>query len=851
MDAAEREQWREADRLFARLIELDEPDREQLLASWTLPPALHDKLQLMLGASRRRHELLDAPPALPLAGAVPDRIDPLLGRQVGDWHLLELLGRGGMAAVYRAERIGGDYRQVAAVKLLSLVLNGAADHARFRRERMILARLQHPHIARLLDGGIDPQGTPYLVMSLVDGERIDTWCEQRQLPLPARVRLLLQVCAAVAYAHRQLVVHRDIKPSNILVDADGHACLLDFGIARLLDASDGSSTHCTRAFTPDYAAPEQRAGNLPPSTAIDVYGLGAMLHRLLTGRPPQADAHGEPLPASSVARAAGHPLHARALAGDLDAILGCALASDPGQRYPAVDALAADLHAWLDHRPIHARRQGRWQRLRKLVRRNRLASALALLCLAATLVAGGAVLRSEWQARAQARELQAVVTFQTDMLKGIDPQALGSKLRLATAAAIEPAPASAAAALEQMDFTGIAVDLLDHAVLAPATRAVDARFAQQPRVRAALLQTLADSYGSLLRLDDAARLQDTATALFEATDGPAAPHTLASLRARARLAVDAHAAGGEALVREVLARHERARGPAAVETAQARALLGEWLLDTDPVQAEGLLREALARIEAVHGGDTAEALVVRGALATALASQDRFAEAEPLYRRTIEQARVSLGAHDPRVLEQVNALAWTLARLGRNDEAHALYRQVYEAMRSVFGEHDPRTLNVLNNLAAWPRRRGDHATAEPMQREAWQGMRAAVGADHPATLRLQANLAEICLHRGQLDEATDLLVDALQRWSRRTEQRPLARLQRLLAQTQLARGERTQAAHTLQQAWQSAQQAQLVDEQRATASALVELYRAQPSAVADLRQWQARLQALPAPATSH
>ncbi|MFW6078844.1 MAG: serine/threonine-protein kinase, partial [Gemmatimonadota bacterium] len=213
---------------------------------------------------------------------------PLEGRRVGRYRLVRRIGRGGMGAVYLAERDDGQFRKRVALKLLPLGMHTGAARRRFIAERQILARLEHPGIARLIDGGILNDGTPYLVMEYVRGRPIDAWCEERGLPLDDRIELFLQVCDAVDYAHRNLVVHRDLKPSNILVTDDGRVKLLDFGIAKVVEAGDepGAATSLVGTpMTPNYASPEQIRGE-PVTTSSDVYALGVLLYRLLVGRPP-------------------------------------------------------------------------------------------------------------------------------------------------------------------------------------------------------------------------------------------------------------------------------------------------------------------------------------------------------------------------------------------------------------------------------------------------------------------------------------------------------------------------------------------------------------------------------------
>ncbi|MGH8072542.1 MAG: serine/threonine protein kinase [Lysobacter sp.] len=328
----------------------------------------------------------------------------LAGRTLGEWTLESELGRGGMAVVYRAWREQRMARQSAAVKVLTMAALGAGGRERFQREAGILARLNHPNITALVDSGVADDGTCWLAMPLVDGEHIDQWCHARSLDARAIVRRYLQVCATVAFAHRNLVIHRDLKPSNVLVDTDGQVRLLDFGIGQFADAP-GDRTHTLlRALTPGYAAPEQLRGD-PPSTAIDIYGLGALLHRLLTGRTPQAGSAAETTRPSLLVRDIHDSYHRHyvPLRSDLDRVLLKALAEEPEQRYPTAEALADDLRRWLDGQPVLAQNPGLGYRARKFILRNKVGVAATVL-LAASLAGGiGATL---WQAGEARREAE-------------------------------------------------------------------------------------------------------------------------------------------------------------------------------------------------------------------------------------------------------------------------------------------------------------------------------------------------------------------------------------------------------------------------------------------------------------
>src|SRR5690606_5504687 len=402
MDPDKLAQWRQADALFDQWLDLPESGRDAWLAAHTAPDPVRRRLEQLIAAHLQPSAALD-----PASGS-------LAGRRLGEWTLEGELGRGGMAVVHRAWRERGTARQQAAVKVLTLGALGAVGRERFQREAEILARLNHPNAAALIDSGIADDGTCWLAMPLVEGERIDRWCDAHAPDAHAIVRLFLQVCSAVAYAHRSLVIHRDIKPSNVLVDEAGHARLLDFGISQFADAAGERTQTLWRALTPGYAAPEQLRGD-PPATTMDVYGLGALLHRLLTGRTPQAaDADGGTTTRPSLlVREASDAYHRHyvPLKSDLDRVLLKALAEEPEQRYATADALADDLRRWLDGRPVLAQTPGLGYRLRKFVSRNKAAVAAGML-LALTL--SGGVAATLWQA-GEARRHAALADQQAEL----------------------------------------------------------------------------------------------------------------------------------------------------------------------------------------------------------------------------------------------------------------------------------------------------------------------------------------------------------------------------------------------------------------------------------------------------
>lgn len=368
--------------------------------------------------------------------------DRQVGRSIGAWHIVGVIGRGGMGAVYAAERSDGAYAQRAALKLIRASADSQTARERFLRERQILAGLQHPNIATLLDGGFSAEGEPYFVMERVDGEPIDRWCDARKLGLRQRIVLFLQVLDAVRYAHRNLVVHRDLKPSNLLVTDDGRVKLLDFGIAKQLQDSGATATH-DRALTFEYASPEQ-LHDAPITTATDLWQLGVILHRLLAGAHPfgltrdtpvasqlqQLEREPEPLTRAAAQasteqaalRGGLSPASlSRALRGSLADIVQACLRRDPEQRYASADALATDLRAWLDDRPIAAVRLSRGARANLWLRRNRVLAASVGAVVLALLAGTGVALWQAREARAQAalaREQAQLADQQAERAQG-------------------------------------------------------------------------------------------------------------------------------------------------------------------------------------------------------------------------------------------------------------------------------------------------------------------------------------------------------------------------------------------------------------------------------------------------
>lgn len=411
--------WERTKELLDRMLDLPPTAREAFLRKATAgDPALFDEVWALARAAEPDLDALEHPAALFLEGGDGDEdleeLEGLEGRPVGPYRLTRVLGRGGMGIVYEAERTG-EVGGTVAVKLIKRGMDSALVSRRFHRERRILARLTHPHIAHFLDGGVTDDHRPYFVMERVEGTPVTTFCARHEMSVEGRIRLFLQVLEAVGFAHRNLVVHRDIKPTNILVREDGVVKLLDFGVAKVLGEPDGGEATLTRlggrVLTPSYSSPEQIRGE-PVSTASDIYSLGVVLYEILAGRPPfdldtasmaevqrvvsfeeptrPSDAAGRRTGGAGLTEpAATAPLARRKLSGDLDAILLKALRKEPERRYETAMAFHDDLCRFLDQRPVRARRGTLGYRTERFLRRNR--AGVAAGSVVAVVVTGGAI----------------------------------------------------------------------------------------------------------------------------------------------------------------------------------------------------------------------------------------------------------------------------------------------------------------------------------------------------------------------------------------------------------------------------------------------------------------------------
>jgi eukaryotic-like serine/threonine-protein kinase len=745
-DPLEPDLWARVERLFSEALDLPEGERADHLrrASESDPRVIAEVEGLLAHADTRIGDRMGN-----LVAAAQGEVRPIgaVGLKVGPYRLTAEIGRGGMGVVYLGVREDSDFEQTVAVKLLPGGLYSEEMSWRFRNERRILASLEHPAIARFLDGGSTPEGIPYVVMEYVDGRPVDRFCDEDVPDLDARLDLFLQICDAVRHAHAKLVIHRDIKPANILVDRTGTPRLLDFGIAKLLEPGDPEAAG-TRIMSPRFASPEQVSGGTA-TVATDVYALGGLLYLLLTGRHPH-DAAATPAElASRITDTDPEPPSIASgdgsLAGDLDTIVLTAMRRDPAERYPSVDRLMQDVTAFRRSLPISARPPTLGYRARKFVRRNRAAVVAAIVATSAVLGGAGAATAGMLRARdaeAEAVQEARVAAEVSDFLVGLfgesDPEnSLGEE--------------------------ATARDLLDRGV-----ERIDAELSGQPALQARLKHVMAGSYGAL---DDFARSEQLYREGLALAGTPELRATIARslvgvLRYtdeydEAFIVLDTLLAEVEPAVDTTDARSMQ-RTPelsdALAAALQERGLLHADLGDSARAFAD---LERGARLRERLGGPDVET-VGRSVTWVAIGYNRfrRFEDAVPLYRRALAIFEPEVDPRHPAILEATEGLAATYAALGRFDSASVLFEEILPRQRDVYGPEDAQTVQTIANLGSMLADMGRLEEAEPLLLEALE-IRTRIFGDGLPTTTVLNNLARLRQRQGNYAEAEAL-------WTRAT-----------------------------------------------------------------------------------
>jgi eukaryotic-like serine/threonine-protein kinase len=688
------------------------------------------------------------------------------GDRIGPYRVLRTLGVGGMGEVYLAERADAEFEQQVAIKVVfgSSLTRGV--QSRLKIERQILAQLDHPNIAHLLDGGSLPDGTAYIVMEYVDGIPIDAFCDSQRLDVAARLKLFQTICAAVHYAHQNLIVHRDLKPSNILVTAVGVPKLLDFGIAKLLDEGRAGQhtlavTHADfRLMTPDHASPEQVRGQAI-TTSSDVYVLGVLLYKLLTGNSPfviptmrlsdieRAICEKDPLlPSHSVstkhsaemrsiadARSTSPARLRRSLRGDLDTMVFMAMRKEPERRYASAQQMASDIQRYLDGKPVIARRDTMSYRSAKFVRRHWLpvtagvSAVFMILAFATTTYVQSLRIAAERDRVAVQREraehervrAEEVSNFLVDLFKLSDPE-------------------------ENRGNKVTARELLDSSA-----KRLRAGLNDQPETKAALLSTVGAVYDSLGQYQDALPILDESLQLQPQAHDRSRVNTLLEL-GRAHIGAG-KLSDAEAPLQEALHLAQNNFGAASLESGHTLWELGMLRLQQGQNgEAKDLFTRSLGILEQSNAPQ-ADISEVLDDLATVYTREQQWALAKQTYERSLQIDRHALGEDHPRVARRFNNLAIVAQNMGDLLGAERLYRESIRLHERTYGERHPETAAVKGNLGLLLQREGRLAEAEPLLRSALDAKLAVYGPDHYKVGYTRVSLAMLLHDQGNLTAA--------------------------------------------------------------------------------------------------
>jgi serine/threonine protein kinase len=800
-----RARWQQIQSLFEELIDTGAGERAARLASACGEDVeLRSSVESLLKSDGRRDDVLLQAIGEAAESLLDDHRDRLIGTRVGPYRIVSILGHGGMSTVYRGERDDSQYQQTVAIKVLQHASLHPRLRSRLHSERHILATLDHPSIARLIDSGDLEDGTPYLVMEHVDGESIDTYCDRRTLFVRERVELFVKVCAAVQYAHRNLVVHRDIKPSNIFVTAEDTPKLLDFGIAKLLAPESLSHTLPVtrlqeRILTPENAAPEQVLGR-PITTATDIYGLGVLLYHLLTGRSPyrllsysqlqleRAICMDDPVRPSQMVisklngekdadrsrisdRRGLSPQRLRArLSGDLDAIVAMAMRKEPDRRYPSVEALADDLNRHLLGQPVRAR-QGDWRYNGiKFLRRHLLAVAgVAIAFLALALFAGVMLWENHRielarQATAQERDrAQEVSAFLVDVFSQADPFNAQGK---------EPT----------------AKDLLDRGA-----EKISGNLNLQPEVRAQLLESIGLAYRRQGLSERAIPLFEQAVAIRRQERPLDNGHVAAALANLARALTDGgHLISAEADLQQAVELSESDGKSRPIETADILVQFGNFALDakSDPARASQLFGKALGIYRSAIGNQNLQVAAALNGLASAAVWTDDYPLAEHYQREALSIFQATVSRNHPDHAVALAALGYILTQRGKYAESEQVLNEALQIERNVFGIDNQRIAATEADLGKLYDREGDTARAIAATQAALKITRDRRGSNHYLTGYYLDALADLYLRADDLPTAEADAREALAVYAKALPARHLyiASTRQLLGEVLLRRG---------------------------------------------------------------
>ena len=763
------ERWNKIQTLFEKALELNPSERENFLKNdCGDDKELFDDVMSLLAADEKQHSIFSGSAADYVA--VDDA--NLDGKIFGNYRAIKQIGSGGMGSVYLAERADGHFEQKVALKVVKPGMNTREIITRFEEERQILARLQHPNIARLLDGGISEIGLPYFTMEYVEGKPITEYCDENNLTIEQRLELFKKVCEAVLYAHQNLVIHRDIKPSNILVQEDGTVKLLDFGIAKVFEV-DADQKFVTRTgmriMTPEYASPEQVRGE-PVSTATDIYSLGLILYQLLTGCPPYEVTSTsalemeriicltEPQRPSTVItkvfsstnggnktsadyisqkRRTTIPKLRKRISGDLDNVCLMAIRKEPDRRYSSIAQFIADIDNHLTGLPITARKSTAGYLTRKFIQRHKVGVVVATVAivLIALVTVFYTIQLAEERDRAQleAEKSKKVSEFLAGIFQVSDPeQSKGESIT--------------------------ARELLDNGV-----KRIESELADQPEVLANMLNVTGNVYRSLGLYDKAQALLQRAYSINDSILGSDSPETVKSLNDLANLnfAMGEYESAIEKFDK-ALEKRKIIYGEESLEASESMNDLGMVLREEgDYNQSEKLLTTSLSIREKLLSSESPEVAQSINNLALLKEDMGQYDKSKKLFEESLKVKEKFYGKNHPSVTETMGNLAFLLQQMGDYEEASKLFNETLEIDKKLFGDLHPAISTDLYNIASNTVLMGDLNNAEKLYSEVLELDKKLLGEEHPYIALDLNNLAGILSDKGDYAGAEKLYKESL------------------------------------------------------------------------------------------
>ncbi len=748
----EPERWESLHDIFNAALEMDAEHREPFVnEACGSDTRFRDEVLKLLAAHAAADDLLERPAAEFVMDAALNPEDDRIGSEIGAYKIESRIGQGGMGAVYLASRSDDNFDKKVAIKLLKRGMDSESIVLRFKSERQILANLDHPNIARLLDGGTTDDGLPYFVMEHVEGMALNTYCRTRKLGLSERLDLFCTICSTVSFAHQNLIVHRDLKPGNILITKDGVPKLLDFGIAKVLQPDSTADTltiASERYFTPDFSSPEQIKG-LPITTASDIYSLGVLLYQLLTDGLPYKFESSSPLEIERVITEEGPSLpslHSRTvetgsaavdpklLRGDLDNIILMAIRKEPSRRYSTVEEFSGDIERYMQGLPVIAHHDSVGYRASKFMRRHRIGVSFAALVAIIILAFAGYTKIQASRIERERDRAEKVADFLRDLFKSSDPSLARGK-------------------------TVTARELLDSGA-----EKIERELNDQPDVQAALMDTIGQVYESLALYDESLAILQKALVSRQDIYGRRSAQTAETLLhiASVQRIKAQYQDAGQNLSEALSIRRELfgTSSPEVVDATRQLILLKHGEQDFEGMEA--VARDLIELCRELYGNESVEVAKSLRDLSTALMNKPDPDGAEASARDSVNIDKHIFAEPNIETVNSINQLARTLFYLKREYiESELLLNESAAMTRTIYGNEHPRVIAVLRLQSWYHTEKKDFEGSLPFLREELALCRKIYGSEHPETSLTLLVLGSSLFHLKDLKNAEEAWNESL------------------------------------------------------------------------------------------